>query len=231
MEEPVYALVICPHPDDAEFGCAGTVARWAAEGKPVVYVLCTNGNKGTGDRSMSPEALSVIRLEEQRNAAAVLKVREVVFLGYPDQGLEDTPEFRKEIVRQIRIYRPEVVVTADPYRRYIWHRDHRITGRVVLDAVFPFARDHLAYPDLLDQGLEPHKVSELLFWGPDDINYRVDITPTFGIKLEALMCHKSQVGHMTKEQLENRMRKRYRDFAEGEAFELAEAFHQVKIPY
>ena len=231
MENPVYAMVVTPHPDDAEFGCAGTVARWTRENKKVVYLLCTNGNKGTSDRSMSPEDLSKIRLQEQLNAAEVLKVSAVRFLGYPDQGLEDTPEFRKKIVRMIREYRPEVVVTADPYRRYIWHRDHRITGRVVLDAVFPFARDHLSYPDLLAEGLEPHKVSEILFWAADDINYRSDITDTFDIKLKALRCHKSQVAHLTNEQLEDRMKKRYKSFAEGEAFELAEAFHRVEIPY
>ena len=231
MDHPVYAMVVTPHPDDAEFGCAGTVARWTQKGQKVVYVLCTNGNKGTSDRSMSPEDLSKIRLREQLNAAKVLNVSEVRFLGYPDQGLEDTPEFRKKIVRLIREYRPEVLVTADPYRRYIWHRDHRITGRVVLDAIFPFARDHLAYPDLLDEGLEPHKVSEILFWAADDINYRSDITGTFDIKMKALRCHQSQVGHLTNEQLEERMKKRYKGLADGETFELAEVFHRVEIPY
>ena len=224
-------MVVTPHPDDAEFGCAGTVARWTRENKKVVYVLCTNGNKGTSDRSLSPEDLSKIRHEEQLNAAEVLQVSAVRFLGYPDQGLDDTPEFRKKIVRLIREYRPEVVLTSDPYRRYIWHRDHRITGQVVLDAVFPLARDHLAYPDLLEQGLEPHKVSQIWFWAADDINYRSDITDTFDIKLKALRCHKSQVGHYTNEQLEERMKKRYKIFAEGENFELAETFHRVETPY
>ncbi len=229
MKKPVYAMVVTPHPDDAEFGIAGTVARWTREDKQVIYVVCTNGNKGTNDRSLSPEDLSKIRKKEQLNAADVLGVGDVVFLGYPDQGLEDTSEFRKKVVRLIREYQPTVVVTADPYRRYIWHRDHRITGQVVLDAVFPYARDHLAYPELLDEGLEPHKVKEILFWAAEDSNCRLDITDTFDIKLSALRCHKSQVGHRSVQELEERMRKRYKEFAEGEDFELAEAFHRVEI--
>ena len=153
-----------PHPDDAEFGCAGTVARWTQEGKSVVYILLTNGDKGTSDRSLTPDKLAAIRQVEQREAAKVLGVKEVVYLRYPDQGLEDSPELRKDIVRQIRLYLPDVVVTLDPYRRYIWHRDHRIAGQVVLDAVYPYARDHLSYPDMLAEGLEPHKVKEMYFY-------------------------------------------------------------------
>jgi len=154
-------LVVSPHPDDSEFGAAGSVARWTREGKAVVYVICTSGDKGTSDFNVDPKKLARTREKEQRCAAKVLGVREVIFLRHEDQSLEDTPEFRKEIVRMIRLYRPDIVVSADPYRRYIWHRDHRITGQVVLDAVFPYARDHLAYPDLLAEGLLPHKVKEV----------------------------------------------------------------------
>jgi len=143
---PVHVMVITPHPDDAEYGVSGTVARWTREGKQVMYVVCTKGDKGTSDVKMNPEKLAEIREKEQLAAAKILGVCEVVFLRLPDQGLEDTPEFRKQLVRLIRMYRPETIVTADPYRRYIWHRDHRITGQVCIDAVFPYARDHLAYP-------------------------------------------------------------------------------------
>ena len=225
-------MVVIPHPDDAEFGVAGTVARWVKEGKDVVYVVCANGDKGTSDFSMKPEKLVKIREREQQAAARLLGVREVIFLRHPDQSLEDTPEFRKEIVRQIRMYRPETVVTADPYRRYIWHRDHRIVGQVTLDAIFPYARDHLAYPDLLEEGLQPHKVREVLLWAaPEDINYRSDITGTFDVKLAALRCHKSQVNNNKIHDLEERLKQRARDMAEGEDFELAEAFHRVKITW
>ncbi|MEJ2728753.1 MAG: PIG-L family deacetylase [Deltaproteobacteria bacterium] len=229
MTQKADILVVTPHPDDAEFGVAGTVARWTKQGKQVVYVVCTNGDKGTSDPDVKPDELAEIRQNEQRAAAELLGVREVVFLENPDQGLEDTPEFRKQIVEMIRRYRPETVVTADPYRHYIWHRDHRITGQVTIDAVFPYARDHLAYPDLLDEGLQPHKVREMLFWATEDINYVSDITDTFDLKLAALRCHKSQVKSMKVSDLEDWLRKRCTDLAEGEDFDLAEAFHREEI--
>jgi LmbE family N-acetylglucosaminyl deacetylase len=229
VTEPADVVVVTPHPDDAEFGVAGTVAKWTREGKQVVYVVCTNGNKGTSDLQIKPDELAKIRQNEQRAAAEVLGVREVIFLENQDQGLEDTPEFRKQIVRMIRRYRPQTVVTADPYRRYIWHRDHRIAGQVTIDAVFPYARDHLAYPDLIEEGLQPHKVKEMLFWASENINYLSDITATFDLKLAALRCHESQVNSMKVSDLENWLRKRCKDLAEGEDFELAEAFHREEI--
>jgi LmbE family N-acetylglucosaminyl deacetylase len=222
-------IVVSPHPDDAEYGVAGTVARWVKEGKRVIYVVCTNGDKGTSDIHMNPEDLIATRKKEQRAAADVLGVSEVIFLDLPDQGLEDTPEFRKRIVRLIRQYRPNTVVTADPYRRYVWHRDHRITGQVVLDAVFPYARDHLAYPDLYEEGLRPHKVKELLFWAAEDVNYRSDITETFAFKVRALRCHESQMQQLEVPNPEGWLRQRCRDVAKDEEFELGEAFHRVEI--
>ena len=223
-----YAMVITPHPDDAEFGIAGTVARWTSEGKDVIYIVCTNGNKGTDDPEISSDKLADIREKEQLAAAKVLGVSDVIFLRHDDQTLEDTAEFRKEIARLIRIYRPEIVASSDPYRRYTWHRDHRITGQVVLDAVFPLARDHLAYPDLLEHGLQPHKVKEILMWGSEDPNYFSDITDTYDIKMSALRCHHSQVDRLHPE-WEQHMRQRYETFAKGQSFSLAEAFHRVKI--
>jgi LmbE family N-acetylglucosaminyl deacetylase len=227
----VDAMVISAHPDDAEFGVAGTVARWTGEGKRVIYVVCTRGEKGTSDRTMKPEQVAEMRRQEQLAAADVLGVLDVIFLGYADQGLEDSPAFRKELVRLIRIHRPKIVATSDPYRRYIWHRDHRITGQVVLDAVYPYARDHLAYPDLLEEGLEPHKVEEILFWAAEDVNYRSDITETFDLKLAALRCHKSQVKELGIPDLEKWLRQRCRGLAGKENFELAEAFHRVEITW
>jgi LmbE family N-acetylglucosaminyl deacetylase len=229
VTEPADVVVVTPHPDDAEFGVAGTVAKWTREGKQVVYVVCTNGNKGTSDPDIKPDELAKIRQNEQRAAAEVLGVREVVFLENQDQGLEDTPDFRKQIVRMIRRYRPETVVTADPYRRYIWHRDHRIAGQVTIDAVFPYARDHLSFPELLEEGLQPHKVKEMLFWASENINYLSDITATFDLKLAALRCHESQVKSMKVSDLEDWLKKRCKDLAEGEDFDLAEAFHREEI--
>jgi len=229
MTNPAQVMVVTPHPDDAEFGVAGSVARWTAEGKNVIYVVCTNGDKGTHDTNMKPDELARIREQEQLAAAKLLGVREVIFLRHPDQALEDTPEFRKEIVRLIRMYRPETVVTDVPSRRYIWHRDHRITSRVTLDAVFPYARDFLAYPDLLEQGLQPHKVKEVLLWGSEDPNYRSNITDTFDIKIAALRCHKSQIDDNPSTGLEEWMRERHKMQAQGEDYELAEAFHRVEL--
>jgi LmbE family N-acetylglucosaminyl deacetylase len=227
--KPAQVVVVTPHPDDAEYGVAGTVARWAKEGREIIYVVCTNGDKGASDSNMKPEELTKIRELEQLSAAKLLGVREVIFLRHADQGLEDTPEFRKEVVRLIRMYRPEIVVTADPYRRYIWHRDHRITGQVTLDAVFPYARDHFSYPDLLEEGLYPHKVKEVLLWASEDSNYRSDITATFDLKIAALRCHKSQVGQIPYSELEQRLRQWHEMMAEGEDFELAESFHRIEI--
>ena len=224
-------MVVTPHPDDAEFGVAGTAARWTREGKNVIYVVCTNGDKGTSDRNMKPQELAKIREQEQLAAAKLLGVSEVIFLRHPDQSLEDTDDFRKELVRLIRQYRPEVVVTASPYRRYMWHRDHRITGRVALDAVFPFARDHLSYPELLEEGLEPHKVKEVWLWAADDTNYRSNITETFDIKMAALGCHKSQIGEEMPPEMKARLEEWAKAMAEGEDFEMAEAFHRVEMRY
>jgi len=224
-------MVITPHPDDAEYGVAGTVACWTRKGKQVIYVVCTNGDKGSSDPNMKPEKLSEIRKKEQQAAANILGVSKVIFLGLPDQGLEDTPQFRKQIVRLIRQYRPETIVTADPYRRYIWHRDHRIAGQVVLDAVFPYARDHLAYPDLIEEGLQPHKVREMLFWASEDINYRCDITDTFDHKVAALRCHQSQMRELDVLNPENWLRQRCKDIAKNEDFELGEAFHRIEVTW
>jgi LmbE family N-acetylglucosaminyl deacetylase len=229
MADSADVLIIAAHPDDAEFGVAGTVARWVREGKQVVYVVCTSGEKGTSDRTISPEHLAQIREKEQEAAARLLGVREVVFFRLSDQGLEDTADFRKMIVRAIRTYRPETVVTSNPYRRYIWHRDHRIVGQVTLDAVFPFARDHLAYPDMLEEGLEPHKVREMLFFGSEDVNYRSDIAATFSLKIAALRCHESQIRELKVPNLETWMREWSCSMAEGAECELAEAFHRIEI--
>lgn len=224
-------LVITPHPDDAEFGAAGTVVNLVRQGKTVVYIVCTNGDKGTESMDCEPEELARVREKEQWEAAQILGVEEVVFLRHPDQSLEETPEFREEIVRYIRMYRPEIVITADPYRRYVWHRDHRVVGRVVLDAVFPYARDIWAHPDLLQEGLKPHKVKEVWLWASEenDINFRIDIGQSFELKVKALQCHRSQIKEPFASEMEKWLCQRAKDLAEGEKFKLAEGFHRVEI--
>ena len=228
MDEPTPVMVVTPHPDDAEGGAGGTIARWTAQGRKVVLVVCTNGDKGTSDRSITPDALAEIREKEQRAAAKVLGIAEVVFLGFQDQGLEDSAEFRERIVRQIRVHRPETVVTMDPNRAYIRHRDHHMTGRVTLDAVFPYARDHLAYPEHLREGLEPHKVSQVYLWGSDEPDAFLDITDTFDVKRDALYCHASQVGERTEEG-EARARERHASIGKKIGVPLAEQFKLIEL--
>ena len=228
MNDSIYLLVISPHPDDCEFGIAGTVARLTKESNMVVYVICTNGDKGTVDMSLTSEMLIKVRDKEELAAAKILGVKETVFLGYPDQGLEDCDEFRRDLVRVIRRYKPDVVATCDPYRKYMNHRDHRIAGIVTADAVYPFSRDHLSYPELIKEGLDMHKVKEMWFWGSEDSNFKQDITNTIDLKLEALKCHKSQLGDVPPE-MRNRMKDFARMNAKGEKYELAEAFHRVEL--
>ena len=194
IETPERAMVVIPHPDDGESGCAGTVAKWVSHGCHVCYVLTTNGDKGTSDPEMTSERLAAIREKEQRGAASVLGVDEVVFLGHGDGELEDTREFRGEIVREIRRFRPDVVLAMDPVRREGHsHRDHRVSGQVTLDACYPFARDRLHFPEHLAEGLETHKVGTVLLWSTENPDVVVDIADTLGRKTEALAAHESQL--------------------------------------
>ena len=224
-------LVVVAHPDDAEFGCAGSVARWVKEGKEVTYVILTNGDKGSGDRTMTSERLAKIRKEEQLNAAQTLGVSRVQFLGYPDGELEDTREVRRDVTAEIRRWRPERLVIPNPFRTlnlYASHRDHRIAGGVALDCVYPLARDHLSFPDLLAQGLEPHKVREvyLIWWENPEVI--VDISDTMDLKLKALACHASQMGDFAA--VEARVRERAAQAGKAKGFAYAETFNRIVIP-
>ncbi len=222
-------IVVMPHPDDVESRMGGTVARWTREGKDVIYVVCTSGDKGTSDPKVKPEEMAKVREREQLAAAEILGVREVVFLRYPDQGLEDTAEFRKELARLIRTYRPDTVVAVDSYGRYIDHRDHRIAARVTLDAIFPYASGTHSYPDLLEEGLQPHRVKEVLICGSQDPNYYVDIADTIKVKIAALRCHKSQVGYGP--WVARWMKSWARNSAEGQDYKYGEAFHREEIEW
>ena len=230
MEVPQRVLVVSPHPDDAEISCGGTVARWVRQGAEALYVLCSDGSKGTEDPKMTPQQLSEIRKQEQLDAAAVLGVKEVVALGYPDGELEDTREFRGQIVRAIRRFRPEVVISPDPYRRsFYFHRDHRITGQVTQDAVFPYARDRLHFQELEAEGLEPYKVGTILFWGPEESDTYLDITDTMDLKIKALRCHKSQVSGLSEEDATNWLRKWCREMGEKGGYQYAEGYRKVQF--
>ena len=195
IDRPDRAIVVIPHPDDAEIGCGGTVARWIKEGAEVVYVLCTNGDKGSDDPDMTSERLASIREVEQSHAAQVLGVAEVVFLRHPDGGLEDTSLLRGQLVKAIRTFRPSTILCPDPYRRGSYlHRDHRVCGQVTLDAAFPYARDRLHFPEHIKvDGLEPHKVGDALLWSTEDPDTFVDISETIELKIQSLNEHVSQV--------------------------------------
>lgn len=192
---PDRALVVIPHPDDGEGGCGGTIAKWIANGTKVYYLLCTDGSRGTDDLTMEPSKLSRIRETEQENAAKILGVEEVVYLRHPDGELEDTQNFRGQIVREIRRSKPDVVLTTEPHRfPEHQHRDHRMSGQVTLDACFPYARDPFHFSEHLTEGLAPHKVGSILFWGSAEPRIFVDITDTIDRKVDALSQHVSQLG-------------------------------------
>ncbi len=228
-DKAVHLMVVSPHPHDSEWAISGTVARWTREGKDVVYVVCADGSTGTLDPNMKPEELVKIREQEQLEAAKILRVKEVVFLRYPDMGLEDTPEFRKDLVRQIRKFRPEIVATFDPFYRYMLNRDHRITATVTVDAVWPSAGVPYIFPELLKEGLQPHMVHEMWLWGSERPNYHRDISDVWDIKMEAFRAPKSQVGDPVNPELAGFLLQMAQRAAEGEEYELGEAFNRVEV--
>lgn len=196
---PESAMVVVAHPDDAEFTVAGTLARWIQGGCRVVYVLCTDGDVGTDDPNLTRTELAAIRRQEQRDACRVLGVEDVVFLGNGDGMLQPTIELRRDLVRVIRKYKPEVVLCGDPTAifygdNYINHPDHRAAGQAALEAVFPAASMPLLFQELAAEGLDPHRVKQVYVWGTPDPNVWIDIAETLERKINALRQHKSQLG-------------------------------------
>ena len=230
VEVPQSALVVTPHPDDAEISCGGVVANWIRQGASVYYVLCSDGSKGTDDPHMTPDRLAEIRYQEQLDAAKTLGVKEVVALGYPDGELEDTQEFRGLLVRAVRRFRPQVVICPDPYRRsFYFHRDHRIVGQVTQDAVFPYARDRLHFPELEAEGLSPHKTGTLMLWGPEEIDTYVDISASMDVKADALRCHRSQLGGLSEDESVGWLRRWCADMGEKAGCKYAEGYRVVRF--
>jgi LmbE family N-acetylglucosaminyl deacetylase len=231
-EVPDRAMVVFAHPDDAELGSGGVVATWVATGCEVTYVLCTTGGAGTADRSLTPDELALKRAEEQRAAAKFMGVAYVEMLGYPDGALEDTREFLGDVVRAIRRHRPHTVFVHDPYRiRGFQHRDHRKAGIVTTDAVYPYARDHLHFPEHMDrEGLEPHKVRELWYWGADEPDVIVDVTPGIERQIAAVHRHESQVPGFNVppgETLGARLKRHAAELATGYDFEYGAVFRRL----
>src|SRR3954469_14698605 len=201
-------LLVTAHPDDVDFGSAGSVARWTDAGTEVAYCICTNGEAGGFDASVPRATMAEIRQAEQRAAAKVVGVTDVTFLGYPDGRLETTIALRRDISRQIRRVRPQRVVGQSPERNfqrlYASHPDHLAAGEATMAAVYPDARNPFAHPELLDEGFEPWAVGELYVTSADAPDVFVDITDTFERKIEALRCHVSQ--HPDPEGLDARIR-------------------------
>jgi len=223
-------LVVTAHPDDPEFAAGGTIAKLVKEGREVTYVIVTNGNKGSGDRTVSSESLARTRQTEQRSAAGVLGVARVEFLGYEDGELEDTHGLRRDVTREIRRWRPDLIITSHPRRSYAnffaWHRDHRIIAGVVLDCVYPLARDHLSFPELLSE-YEPHKVEEVYLIQWERPQLVVDITETIDLQMQAARCHASQVADFA--DLERRFRQRAATLGTPQGYAFAEGFDSVVL--
>lgn len=211
-ESPQKILVVLAHPDDPEFFCGATTARWVHAGHQVIYCILTCGDKGSKDLSVESDELCSIRQKEQCAAAQVLGVEEVRFLNYPDGYLVPDMNLRRDITRVIREVRPDVLVTCDPQTLFttnggLNHPDHRAAGQATLDAVFPAARDHLYFPELWkNEKLEPHIVREVWVAGTLEPDVILDVTETWEIKIQSLYEHKSQIGDM--EKLTERMRNR-----------------------
>lgn len=232
---PKVILAVVAHPDDIEFCMGGSIARWIQEGAEVHYLILTDGSIGTVDDTLSPQQIAVKRQEEQRAAAKILGVKNVHFGDYQDCSLAVRNDVKRDIVRIIRKVRPDTVITIDPTMVYsmtrgeINHTDHRAAGGATLDAVFPLARDHLAFPELADKEmLKPHKVATVLLINYDTANFYIDITETMDRKIAALAAHTSQFSDMAA--IEKLVRGYAEESGKQNQTKYAEAFIRLDIP-
>jgi LmbE family N-acetylglucosaminyl deacetylase len=227
---PEHVLVIAAHPDDLEFSCGGTVARWTSEGARATLCLCTKGEKGTQNRDVEPDELARVRVEEQDEAARILGIGEVVFLDREDGMVVADVDLRRDLVRVIRRVRPDALIAPDPTFRfdpaYIDHPDHAATGEAALQAVYPTARDRAAEPELLAEGLEPHVVTRIFLATPREANCAVDVGAQLATKIAALSAHRSQIDEASARAVVTSSAA-----AAGEAFGLehAESFYAISL--
>ncbi len=230
-DSPQKILIVLAHPDDPEFFCGATTARWVRAGHHVVVCVITCGDKGTKDITIQPDELCDIRQREQRAASRVLGVEQVIFLNHPDGYLIPDIDLRRDITRVIRTIKPDVMVTCDPQTLFtqmggLNHPDHRAAGQAALDAVFPAARDHLNFPELyINENLEPHIVREVWVCGTLLPDVTLDVTDTWEIKIKALFEHKSQIGELDK--FTERMRGRRTADSTPEAPRYEEKFRRL----
>ncbi len=228
--EPQKILVILAHPDDPEFFCGATLARWARAGHRIHYCLLTCGDKG-GGMDVTPQELCTDRRQEQRRAADLLGVGEIRFLDHEDGYLVPTLDLRREVVRVLRQERPDILVSCDPTNLFPFsgyglnHPDHRAAGQVVLDAVFPAAGNPHYFPELLAEGLQPHTPREVWLALTGQPNVILDVTDTWDIKLQALKAHKSQIGDPV--EFEKRMRARHTEDSRDDAPRYEERFRRI----
>ena len=228
---PESAMAINAHPDDIEFTCVGTLARWARLGSRVVYVLCTSGDVGIADPGMTPQKATEIREAESLEAARIAGVSQVVFLREPDGLLQPTLELRKKIVREIRKYQPEVIMTGDPTivwsgDDYINHPDHRAAAMAALDATFPAAGQPNLFEEFEQEGLTAHKVRKVYAHVWDKADVFISIDDTIDIKVAALRAHKSQLIDWDPEEM---IKEWARDTAKGKEMQYAEGFKVVTL--
>ena len=228
---PKKAMVIMAHPDDIEFSCAGTVARWVKSGAEVVYVLCTSGDVGIDEPGMTKQKAAEIREGEQTAAAKVVGVNEVIYLREPDGMLVNTLDLRKRLVREIRRFQPEVVITGDPTivwagDTYINHPDHRAAGAAALDAVFPAAGQPNLFEELAEEGLSAHKPRKVYVISWEGGNTFVNISDTIDLKAIALKKHESQMKDWDPEPM---LRERAAEVAKGKEMAYAESYRVVTL--
>jgi len=219
-------LVVGAHPDDPEFGCAATMAKWANEGREIHYVLLTSGDKGSHDPGIRPGEVAAMREKEQRAAAEELGVRSVRFLHYPDGQLENTMELRRHLCHLIRNIKPDILVTIDPWRRYQLHPDHRVAGQVALDAAWA-AREWYLFPEQLVDN-DPWRVQEIFLFWTDDADYFEDVNSSIDQRVAALMQHDSQVNGR-KEKVAERIRKAAGETGKDHGYEYAEGFKRIVL--
>jgi len=219
-------MVIAAHPDDPEFGCAGTVAKWVSEGKDVYYCLVTSGDVGTRDETITPGKLASMREKEQRAAAQELGVKDVIFLHHHDLMVVNDMHLRRELALVLRKYQPEVVVTIDPWRHYQLHPDHRAAGEAALDAVYA-ARERLIFPEQLVDGVAVCRPKAVFLFWTENADYWVDVSQTIGKRIAALKQHASQVGH--RDDMEERIRKMSHEVGEKHGMEYAEGLKKIVL--
>ncbi|NUQ38752.1 MAG: PIG-L family deacetylase [Caldilineales bacterium] len=225
-------LVIMAHPDDAEFCCGATAKRMTDAGAEVIYIVLTNGDKGNHNLAVTVPDLVRTRMREQRAAAELLGVHQVIFMGEEDGFLQPNRELRRRLVRLIRQIRPELIICQNPelYLRgegYINHPDHRNAGLAAIEAIFPAAGNPMFFPDLLAEGLEPHSIRELWICMVETPDHRIDITDLLELKLAALRQHTSQFEDM--EALERWVRERWAEVNEAGERVYYESFRRMRF--